>query len=95
MEHPRGPDDQEKRGRDSYDSAQFRSGLRTGLRHVELASITVGALRFDTTPAYLNLRAAEAKNRENADLPLRADLADDLQGWIADILLATQDHRHR
>src|SRR5690606_5222834 len=46
----------------------------TGLRKGELASLTVGDVYLDEKDPYLSLEAAKAKNRTDADIPLRADL---------------------
>ena len=61
----------------------YKTLVLTGLRRGELASLSVGQLSLDTDPSYLSLAAADAKNREAATIPLRADLAADLWDWLA------------
>jgi integrase len=51
----------------------------TGLRKNELATLTVAQLRLDRPTAYLELDAADEKNREGNDVIVRADLASDLR----------------
>jgi integrase len=63
----------------------------TGLRKGELASLTVAHLRLDHTVPCLTLDAADEKNREGNDIPLRDDLAADLRDWLADKLHRLQD----
>lgn len=58
----------------------------TGLRRGELASLTVGDLQLDTSPAYVTLSAASEKARRGADIPLRTDLAEDLRQWLSERL---------
>ncbi len=69
----------------------YKTLVLTGLRKGELASITVGQVVLDADPPYLVLEAADEKNREGSTIPLRADLAADLRGWLADKALALQD----
>ena len=68
----------------------YKSLVLTGLRKGELASITVAQLDVDGPLAFLELDAADEKERRGADVPLRADLADDLRCWLADKLDALQ-----
>ena len=44
---------------------------------------------------YLVLEAADEKNREGSTIPLRADLAADLRGWLADKATALQEAARR
>ncbi len=69
----------EREGRER--SLIYKTLVLTGLRKGELASLTVGQLRLDDT-ARIELNAADEKTRQGAVIPLRADLADDLRGWI-------------
>src|SRR5262249_7165945 len=69
----------------------YKTLVLTGLRKGELASLTVAHLRLDDAVPYLSLDAADEKNREGNDLPLREDLAADLRGWLADKLGALED----
>src|SRR5262249_53446193 len=64
----------------------YKTLVLTGLRKGELASLTVVQLSLDGPVAYANLRAADEKNREGSEIPIRADLADDLRQWLADKL---------
>ena len=48
-----------------------------------------------STAPYLTLDPADEKSREGSDLPLRADLAADLQRWLADRLHRLQDEAGR
>jgi len=52
-------------------------------------------LELDADPAYLVLNAADEKNREGSTIPLRADLAADLRGWLADKATALQEAAKR
>jgi len=63
----------------------------TGLRKGELASLTVGDVYLDEKNPYLSLEAAKAKNRTDADIPLRADLVEDIGDHLAEQL----EHRRR
>ncbi len=64
----------------------YKTMVLTGLRKNELASLTVGQLRLDEPTAYVELDAADEKNREGNAVPIRADLADDLRSWLAERL---------
>jgi len=44
-------------------------------------------LFFDADLPYASLDAADEKNRQGNDIPLRADLAADLRQWLADKLV--------
>jgi integrase len=68
----------------------FRTLVLTGLRRGELASLTVSNLDLDDRFPCINLDAGETKNGEAATLPLRAELAADLAGWLDDKLAALQ-----
>ena len=63
----------------------YKTLVLTGLRKGELASLTVGQLELDGSTPLVVLHAADEKNRQGADLPLRADLADELRAWVADL----------
>ena len=73
----------------------YKTLVLTGLRRGELASLTVGQLELDSEPAYLALNAADEKNREGSEIPLRADLAADLRKWLAHKLGNLQDEASR
>lgn len=71
----------ERRGRER--ALIYKTLALTGLRRNELASLTVGQLDLDATHPYVVLEAADEKNRQGSEVPLRADLADDLREWLA------------
>ena len=68
----------------------YKTLVLTGLRKNELATLTVAQLRLDGPIPYVDLDAADEKNREGNDIIIRADLADDLRAWLADKLAALQ-----
>jgi integrase len=69
----------------------YKTLVLTGLRKGELASLTVAHLRLDDAVPCLSLAAADEKNREGNDIPLRDDLAADLRDWLADKLHRLQE----
>jgi integrase len=73
----------------------YKTLILTGLRKSELASLTVAQLHVDDPVPYLSLDAADEKNREGNDIPLRDDLAADLRGWLADKLHRLQEEALR
>lgn len=64
----------------------YKTLILTGLRQGEMGSLTDAQAILDGDAPYLALAAADEKNREGCDLPLRADLADDLRLWLAEKL---------
>jgi integrase len=60
----------------------YKTLLLTGLRRGELASITVGNVRFQEGDPYLELPAQYEKRREGARIPLRGDLAKEVGEWL-------------
>ncbi|MEZ6193481.1 MAG: hypothetical protein R3C45_19595 [Phycisphaerales bacterium] len=71
----------------------YKTLLLTSLRKGELASLTAAQLQLETGTslvAYAKLKAADEKAGRGADVPLRADLAEDLRLWLADKLDALQ-----
>ena len=62
----------------------YKTLALTGLRKSELASLTVGQLHLDGERAFAELNAGDAKNRTEATIPLRRDLADELRAWLAE-----------
>jgi integrase len=62
----------------------YKALVLTGLRRGELASLTVADAVLDADLPLLLLDAADAKNGEAAEIPLRADLADDLRLWLTE-----------
>jgi integrase len=69
----------------------YKTLVLTGLRKGELASLTPAHLHLDEAVPFLNLDAADEKNREGSDIPLRDDLAADLREWLADKLARLQE----
>jgi integrase len=69
----------------------YKTLVLTGLRKGELASLTVAHLHLHEPVAFLTLDAADEKNRQGNDIPLRDDLAADLRDWLADRLRRLQD----
>jgi integrase len=68
----------------------YKTLVLTGLRKGELASLTVAHLHLDGPLPFVSLNAADEKNRQGNDIPLRADLAADLRDWLADKLRRLQ-----
>ena len=68
----------------------YKTLVLTGLRKGELTSLTVGSLDLDGPTAYATLAAIDEKAGRGADVPLRADLADDIRAWLADRLEAVR-----
>lgn len=60
----------------------YKTLFLTGLRKGELASLTISQLELDGPVASAVLNAANEKNRQGSNIPLRSDLAADLRGWI-------------
>ena len=56
----------------------------TGLRSGELRSITIGQVFLDGPAPFIELEAADEKNRDGSDIQLRADLAEDIRRWLRD-----------
>src|SRR5262249_12532403 len=59
----------------------YKTLVLTGLRKGELASLTVAQLHLNGAIPSLALDAADEKNREGNDIPLREDLVADLREW--------------
>ena len=73
----------------------FKTYLLTGLRKSELAVLTVGHLELDAAMPYAVLDAADEKNRQGSDIPLRHDLANELREWLDTKLAASQNEARR
>jgi integrase len=73
----------------------YKTLVLTGLRKGELASLTVAQLELDSPVAYAILNAADEKNRQGSNIPLRADLATELKAWMARQLIAVQAEARR
>jgi integrase len=60
----------------------YKTLVLTGLRKQELASLTVAQVRLDVSMPYVELDAADEKNREGNSVLIRADLSEDLKRWL-------------
>ncbi len=68
----------------------FKTLVLTGLRKGELAAVSVGQLELIGPMPVIVMNSDQTKNRQRAEIPLRADLADDLRNWLATV----QSERH-
>jgi integrase len=68
----------------------YKTMILTRLRKGELASMTVGRIHLDADLPYLDLDAADEKNRQGSTIMLRDDLADDPRQWLAAELVRLQ-----
>jgi integrase len=73
----------------------YKTLVLSGLRKGELASLTAGQLHLDDAVPFVALAAADEKNREGNEIPLRDDLAADLRGWLAGKLGTLQSEARR
>jgi len=73
----------------------YKTLVLTGLRKGELVSLTVGQLDFTGPVAYANLNAADEKNRQGSNIPLRADVAGELSLWLGDRLGDLQEQARK
>jgi integrase len=73
----------------------YKTLVLTGLRKGELASLTVGQLDFGGPVAYAVLNAADEKNRQGSDIPLRADVVTELSSWLGERLGELQEQARR
>lgn len=75
----------------------YKTLVLTGLRKGELASITIGQLELEGPYPRAILHAADEKNRQGSEIPLRADLVTDIRQWLAEKLLTARQEalRHR
>jgi integrase len=60
----------------------YKTLILTGLRKGELESLTVGQLYLDAEMPFVELDAADEKNRQGSEIMLRDDLADGLRQWL-------------
>ncbi len=60
----------------------YKTMLLTGLRRGELASLKVRQLHLEGKNPFVELAAANEKNRKGSRIPLRRDLAAEIRGWI-------------
>jgi integrase len=76
-------------------SLVYKTAILTGLRRSELAALEVRHLTLTGPRPCVALPGDETKNGKGADLPLRADLADDLQRWVEVMGRTPQDKLFR
>src|SRR5262245_29409434 len=69
----------------------YKTLVLTGLRKGELESLTVVQLHLDDPVPFAALDAADEKNREGNEIPIRDDLAANLLRWLADKLWRLQE----
>lgn len=69
----------------------YQTLVTTGLRKNELASITLAQADLDGPRPCVRLAPKDEKNRRGADVPLRADLAAQLRGWLQERLQRAQE----
>jgi len=60
----------------------YKVAVLTGLRRGEIESLTIDHLHLDGPTAFLSMKPGDTKNREAVDVPLRADLVDELKQWV-------------
>jgi integrase len=60
----------------------YKTAVLTGLRRGELEALEVRHLTLAGPRPCVALAGADTKNRQGADLPLQADLAEDLKRWV-------------
>ncbi|MCA8994637.1 MAG: tyrosine-type recombinase/integrase, partial [Planctomycetaceae bacterium] len=60
----------------------YKTLILTGLRLGELTSLTLGQVHLDGATPFIELAAADEKNRTGAEIPLQPELAADLRQWI-------------
>jgi Phage integrase family len=60
----------------------YKLAVLTGLRRGEIESLTFDHLHFTGAMAFVSMKAKDTKNREAIDIPLRADIADELRQWV-------------
>ena len=60
----------------------YKIAVLTGLRRGEIESLTLDHLRLDGPTAFLSMKPSDTKNREAVDVPLRADLVNELRQWV-------------
>lgn len=73
----------------------YKALALTGLRVGEFRSITVSRTVLDGKVPHLQLEARDEKAGRGAVIPLRADLAEDLRGWLHVRLEALQAEARR
>lgn len=74
----------------------YKTLVLTGLRKKELASLTVGLLELtECGVSYVVLKPQDEKNGRGSEIPIRADLADDLRCWLASKLERAREEAQR
>src|SRR5262249_32250488 len=73
----------------------YKALVLTGLRKNELGSLAVAQLHLTEAVPFLDLDAADEKNRGGSEIPLRDDLAADMRDWLADKLERLQEEARR
>jgi len=61
----------------------YKLAVETGLRAGELRSLTKASFHLDTARPSVTVSAAYSKNRTEADIPLKADMAEELRPFLA------------
>ncbi len=70
----------------------YKTLVLTGLRKGELASITVGQVELTKDGvSYVVLRPQDEKSGRGSEIPIRADLANDLRAWLGARLRRARD----
>ena len=85
----------DRRGRER--ALIFKTLVLTGLRKGELSAVTVGHFEHNGPMPVIVMNSDQTKNRQRAEIPLRADLAEDLRKWLATLQSVTTggQRRHR
>jgi integrase len=73
----------------------YKTLVLTGLRKGELASLTVAQLDCGGPVAYAILNAADERNRQGSNIPLRADVATELSSWLGERLHELQEEARK
>jgi integrase len=60
----------------------YKVAVLKGLRRGEIESLTVGHLELNGAVPLIRMETADTKNAEAADIPLPAELANDLRAWL-------------
>jgi integrase len=71
----------------------YWTAARTGFRRGELLSLQRQQFHLDATPAYIDIAAADAKNRQAAGVPIPPDLAAALDDHVRHMAPAAQVFR--
>jgi integrase len=63
-------------------SLVVKVAVLTGLRHNEIATLTIENLHLDESPPFIQMRSRDTKNRQADKIPLRDELSEDLRQWV-------------